>query len=66
MTDKQRIARLEAAVNGLAFLETRLAAIRSGVCPELDEIRQEYAGRMGGMQETRPGPVGELRVKAVA
>jgi hypothetical protein len=55
LTDKQRIKRLEAAVNQLAWLETRLAAIRPGTCPELDAIRVELAGSIvPGGQERRP------------
>jgi hypothetical protein len=75
---EKRIAQLEAenkqnraAINGLARLETRLAAIKPGVCPELDAIRAELAGSIipGGQErlilETRPHHAPEQRVKAV-
>jgi hypothetical protein len=64
VTDKQRIDRLEAAVNGLAFLESRLAAIPPGLCPELDAIRAERAGSVG-TPEIRPSNAPERR-QAVA
>ncbi|HEY2181319.1 MAG TPA: hypothetical protein VGH09_06585 [Solirubrobacteraceae bacterium] len=59
MTNKQtvteRLDRLEAAVNGLAYFETRLAAIPFGVCPELDAIRTERHGSVTPAEmETRP------------
>ena len=60
LTDKQRLARAEAAINGLAFLETRLAAIPRGLCPELDEIRREYAGRVSAFEQ-RPYSAPEQR-----
>jgi hypothetical protein len=47
LTDEQRLARAEAAINALAYFETRLAGIPRGLSPELDAIREEYAGRIG-------------------
>jgi hypothetical protein len=59
-TEPARIERLERAVNGLAYLMTRHAAIPVGLCRELDEIRQELAGSVG-RQETRPHKPPESR-----
>ena len=65
LTDKQRLDRAEAAISALAFFETRLAAIRPGLCPELDAIRQEYAGRIQDVPEQRPFSAPERRKVAV-
>jgi hypothetical protein len=58
---EKRLARLEeenkqnrAAISQLAWLETRLAAIRPGTCPQLDAIRVEQAGSVDPLLETRP------------
>ena len=64
MTTQQRLDRLEAAVNALAFLETRLAPIPPGLCPELDAIRTERAGSVS-TPEIRPFLAPERR-EAVA
>jgi hypothetical protein len=69
--EKQRFDRLEAAVNALAYLETRFAGIPPGLCPELDAIRLERVGSIvpgGGPRlsmETRPAPALEQREAVV-
>ena len=70
LTTKQRLDRIEKAINALAYFEGRLAPIKAGVCAELDAIRAELAGSIvpGGQQrEVRPlAPLPEQRAKLVA
>ena len=66
LTDKERIIRLEKAVNSLAFLETRLAHIPLGAHPELDAIREENFANLAlagapRQYETRPHKPAETR-----
>jgi hypothetical protein len=69
---EKRLDRAEAAINALAYLETRLAGIPRGLSPELDAIREEYAGRIGPqgsppITERRPSSAApEQRREAVA
>lgn len=58
---EKRLDRIEAAINGLAFFETRLAPIQEGLCPELDEIRAERFGSVGNGRERRPSSLPERR-----
>ena len=55
LTTQQRLDRIEAAINGLAYFEGRLAPIKAGICVELDAIRAEQAGGIvPAGQERRP------------
>ena len=45
-TTEERLERIEKAINGLAFFESRLARLKEGICPELDEIRHERHGSL--------------------
>ena len=55
LTTSQRLARIEKAINALAYCETRFAPIKDGLSVELDEIRAEQQGTIvPGGQERRP------------
>jgi hypothetical protein len=63
---EHRLERAEAAISALAYFEGRLAAIPRGRCLELDEIRDQYAGRIKAAPEQRPFSAPERREEVAA
>lgn len=63
MTDKERILRLEKAVNCLAWAISRHQGIPTGLSPELDSLRKELHGSINheGIVERRPHVADETR-----